>query len=447
MLKNPTPKSSGKRSVPPLYGRVAYTGLVWEPGNRAQVQTLVTNNFGTNNAEYTHESYFMHDNLKVYYKPDKGYPISGYHILTINYYDIYAPSRSEDGANFPDLGIDIRDGNNSTTESLKGLPTSTVMRMMGTWNFEKTYTFYDSKFRPVWIHKIDHVNGYTKIQNNLDFRGKLTSKLTFHRYSTNANPIKINEVFGYDNQERLISHVHIINDGIAERISGNTYDEIGNLTYKLVGNRNSLPALQGVNYSYNIRGWLTGINNIEDPLQLRGIPGQPMGDIFAFKIQYNELIYGGEVAAIPLYNGNISQTFWKSADDNKTRGYSYEYDQLNRLRFAHFNRLTGTSQTGFYPGAFDESLAYDINGNIVHLIRNTEDANGDESPMDNLIYTYKDGNTNSNKLLKVKDNATLNSSQGFTNGASGDSNDYSYDENGNMTSDLIKGLHPLSIML
>ncbi|MBA5630381.1 DUF6443 domain-containing protein [Moheibacter lacus] len=421
------------------FGRVAYTGLVGDAGTRIQVQNWVYNTFGSNNAEYDATG-FMHDGLRVYYKADKGYPASGFQILTVNYYDFYAPSRSTDGANFPNMpGVDIRDGSNTANESLKGLLTSTVTRTLGTSNFEKSYMFYDVKSRQVYTHKINRLGGYTKIQNNLDFRGKPTSTITLHKYSSSTpNELKVQDNFSYDGQERFKHHSQSINNGVVQRIASNTYNEIGQLTYKLVGNNNSLPALQGVDYTYNIRGWLTGINNIADDLQLRGLPGEPLDDIFAFKIQYNDLVYGGEVATEPLYNGNISQTFWKTATDNITRGYSYEFDQMNRLRFAHFNKVTGTPPTGYYPGAFDESMAYDLNGNILHLVRHTEDFYGAESAMDDLKYTYKNDNRTSNQLSKVIDDE--NSSFGFTNGNSGTSNDYTYDANGNMISDLNKAI-------
>lgn len=420
------------------FGRIVMNGLVIDSRTREQMQNLLNYNFGSNNAQYDAKG-FMHDGLRVYYENDKGYPDLGFQILTVNYYDFYAPSRSIDGANFPNMpGVDIRDGSNTANESLRGILTSTVNRILGTSDFEKSYFFYDVKSRPVYTHKINHLGGYTKILNYLDFRGKPVSTVTYHKYDPNSTELKLQDNYTYDTQERLRNHNQIINSGQAQRISGNNYNEIGQLTYKLVGNSNSLPALQGVNYAYNIRGWLTGINNIEDDMHLRGLPGEPLDDIFAFKIQYNELVFGGENVVSKLYNGNISQIYWKTATDNVTRGYSNEYDQLNRLKIARFNRVTGANPpTGYYIGTFDESLAYDLNGNIKHLIRYTEDANGGISDMDDLQYTYKNGNGNTNQLAKVADNS--NATSGFTDGTNLD-DDYEYDLNGNMLFDKNKGI-------
>src|SRR5690606_25245929 len=55
-----------------------------------------------------------------------------------------------------------------------------------------------------------------------------------------------------------------------------------------------------------------------------------------------------------------------------------------------------------------------------------------------------DGNNNSNRLMKVTDAASVGASQGFNNGNSGTSNDYTYDGNGNMLSDLNKNITSIS---
>jgi hypothetical protein len=68
-------------------------------------------------------------------------------------------------------------------------------------------------------------------------------------------------------------------------------------------------------------------------------------DLFAFKINYNEIEhdFGGEVQT--LYNGNISQTFWKTDSDNVRRSYGYKYDDLNRLLKGIYQRGTDPNNT------------------------------------------------------------------------------------------------------
>ena len=50
-----------------------------------------------------------------------------------------------------------------------------------------------------------------------------------------------------------------IADGSAEHLVSNTYDDLGQLKSKKVGNTITKP-LQTVDYAYNVRGWLKSIN-------------------------------------------------------------------------------------------------------------------------------------------------------------------------------------------
>ncbi|TEB40752.1 RHS repeat-associated core domain-containing protein, partial [Flavobacterium circumlabens] len=85
-------------------------------------------------------------------------------------------------------------------------------------------------------------------------------------------------------------------------------------------------------------------------------------DLFAFKINYTTTATGiTDVNA--LYNGNIAETFWRTGSDNIERAYGYQYDKLNRLKNAIYEK------NGLTTNAYDESLTYDRNGNIMSLKR------------------------------------------------------------------------------
>ncbi len=204
----------------------------------------------------------------------------------------------------------------------------------------------------------------------------------------------------------------------------------------------SYDGLQQIDYTYNIRGWLKQINDV-DNIDV---------DLFAFKINYNkpQLNHTVNGNTTPLYNGNISETIWKTANDvanvptgidpnTYKRGYTYNYDALNRITSAWFTQLDQYSTiTPVGSNFLDYSLNnvnYDKNGNIENLTRN---ANYSYSPIDVLAYNYDDGN----KLLKVTDNATSNKSEGFNDGYDSPTlDDYAYDANGNMIEDKNKGMY------
>ncbi|MCV6629883.1 MAG: TIGR02269 family lipoprotein [Flavobacteriaceae bacterium] len=140
--------------------------------------------------------------------------------------------------------------------------------------------------------------------------------------------------------------------------------------------------------------------------------------MFNFSIGYNS-------GTNPLYNGNISETKWRTANsDSSLKSYAYSYDPLNRI----------SSAIGGSTSNYDlSSIAYDKNGNITSIVRRGHTNSGATSfgVMDNLVYTYDSGN----KLLKIVDNG--NNTYGFRDGTN-TGNDFSFDANGNQTQDLNK---------
>lgn len=425
------------------FGRVLITGLVGKALSRQQLQ-LEVNGWGDNNT--LGNSSYTNSGITIYYQQTSGFPGNASHeTFSVNYYDNYANIGASPKSNLQ-MPSGIRNGGTTSETSNNGMLTASFTKILTTDQWEKSLIYYDVKSRPVLTLKTNYLGGYTESLSTLNFRGQPKQVETFHKRANKAIEVKTIEKFDYDMQGRLLRHTHKIGSKQEEVLALNTYDQFGKLSAKKVGGTNlsGTNRLQEVNYQYNIRGWLTDINNVDSDLTAgRGIP-DPMAsdDLFAFRINYNMLSYQeGLISNIPaaaLYNGNISQTFWKSSTDNKIRGYAYEYDQLNRLRYASYTKVNvGMSS---FPGAYDEALAYDLNGNILNLVRYTGDANENQIGMDELYYTYQNGNNNSNRLLKVTDAVSGSSTGGFSNGTSANANDYTYDPNGNMLSDLNKGI-------
>ncbi|MGV1012919.1 MAG: DUF6443 domain-containing protein [Flavobacterium sp.] len=371
-----------------------------------------------------------------------------YHVLTVNYYDDYDSNLFFSPAISFTANTDVY--YNNTTQKPKGLPTMSWVRVATTStaiSFEQNYTLYDSKARAVRTFARNYAGGYTQSDIKLDFVGKVNYSLTTHKRTTSTSIplLTIREDFTYSDQDRLLTHTHSINGGTPELLASNTYNELGQLISKNVGQSVSNP-IQKVDYSYNIRGWLKGINdvtNLTDPVA----PSTNAAlDLFAFKINYNTQdnnIYGVN----NLYNGNISETLWRSSKDNILRSYGYTYDALNRLRDAQYIRPVnpdfiqsptnpnGNPDLSPIVGTFNESMQYDKNGNIVALQRNGGMESQTQAPLiDNLVYQY-DGN----QLTKVDDSASI--TDGFKDGLNNPGlADYTYDLNGNMKTDQNKGI-------
>ncbi len=191
--------------------------------------------------------------------------------------------------------------------------------------------------------------------------------------------------------------------------------------------------LQEVAYRYNIRGWMTDINDVDAPT---------VGNkLFNFRINYNQAIEGASSSqgVLPLYNGNISQTSWAtlSADsDADKRSYGYQYDALNRLEAAYSYKGSTLTQLDTYGL---QGIDYDKNGNINTLLRYGYTTNATEV-MDQLVYNYL-----GNQLQNVTDLSTDTiKNEGFYDGNESTTSisldDYEYDVNGNMIVDRNKGI-------
>jgi RHS repeat-associated protein len=204
-------------------------------------------------------------------------------------------------------------------------------------------------------------------------------------------------------------------------VSGMKYNELGELVEKSL-----YPAdtIQKIDYMYNIRGWLTDINDVDDL--------DTDQDRFAMKLVYNDSL--AALVNNPEYNGNISAMKWArpTTVNDTIRAYIFSYDDLNRITTGDFKR--SISGTWSNPVDFDTHYAYDLNGNIDTLLRKGETG----SVMDNLVYKYAATGSGGNKLYTVSDAGSA--STGFIDGHTTSGYDYSYDENGNMVEDRNKGI-------
>lgn len=380
------------------------------------------------------------DGIPIFYTNAISIIPGTFKLLTVSYYDNY------DYPNSPTMASSVVEGQqlvyyNNSTRKPKGLPTGSWERILQSQNEnngQRSYTLYDNKSRPVKSSTANYLGGYTEVESKIDFSGKTLQTVTRHKRVNNDPEIRTDEVFTYSDQDRLLTHTHQINGGTVQLLAANTYNEMGQLQSKNVGGTTTdgSSGLQKVDYTYNIRGWLTGINDTRN-LQDSGA-SQP--DLFAFKINYNTLD-NNQTDVKKLYNGNIAETRWRTDFDNLTRSYGYTYDALNRLTNAQYVRPSspGNPNPADVVNTFNEKLSYDKNGNIQTLIRNGGMESQTQAPLlDNLAYQYD--TTIKNKLIKVTD-ATANT-EGFKDGAD-TTEEYGYDPNGNMTRDDNKNIQSI----
>ncbi|KAA0126033.1 hypothetical protein FY557_19480 [Chryseobacterium sp. SN22] len=243
----------------------------------------------------------------------------------------------------------------------------------------------------------------------------------------------ITETFEYDHQNRLLIHTHKVDNNFVETLAYNTYNDLSQLSNKKVGGYPSLNGggfLQSIDYLYNIRGWMTKIN---DPVNLNG-------KLFGYKIKYNSAEgeqtpdpFDPVLKVLPRYNGNISEVDWKTSTSTNDylRRYGYVYDKLNRLSAGFYQREDNPSAREYF-----EKITYDLNGNIMSLKRTASlDGNNTAGLIDNLSYEYSNSGQ-SNRLNKIIDEQQ--NSSGYPYAVAPEL--IVHDNNGNMTINVDKGL-------
>lgn len=402
------------------FGRVAITGIC-TGGGRYEEQDIV-NGYASNNVNRIDTPFFERQGMNVYYNnPDTSYPNASKWVtlLSLHYHDSY-PAYGFNPV-FPSTiqGEPVlTEAPTSDGRSTKGLPVMSLVKNIEDDNWTKNYTYYDQKGRVIGGHSVNHLGGYTHTESKLDFAGVIKQTITKHKRLDSDTERVITETFDYDNQNRLLIHKHQVDNNPTEILAQNIYNEISQITNKKVGGTDLAVPLQSIDYQYNIRGWLTRIN---DPASLNG-------KLFGYEIKYNNPVYTN--LATGKYNGNIAEVDWRNASEGALKRYSYTYDPLNRLKDGIY---TEPGATNPYNNNFNENLTYDLNGNIMTLKRNAYPVSGTTATqVDDLEYKYI-----GNRLNQVIENSPNSS------GYEGGNNIIGYDLNGNMTDMKDKGVQSI----
>ncbi|WP_109435601.1 DUF6443 domain-containing protein [Aquimarina sp. AU119] len=454
-------------------GRVVYTGIYVDNSTRNALQAIVSA-LPINTLYETKTVTPIAGFENQLYYTNTIFPTNITELHTISYYDTYVFDRTSK----PEAIAPVNVYGEVITQNTQDFATGTKEKVLGTNHWITSVVYYDNDGSAVYTFSDNpYLQTTDVVKLQLDFTGKLLKSRSYHKKGTNTE-IVTQQTFTYDHAGRLLDEKQCIGDnslsescgeavappqivtlntpsndettvvasesilltngfevtatttnsftasiqstGVTpedvEVVTSNRYDELGQLKGKKVGHTKE-NSLQDIDYKYNIRGWLTCIND----------PDASLGDdLFAYKMEYTKtnLQNGPSSFSRAYYNGNISSAHWKTANDSEKYGYLYEYDVHDRLSGSVFF-IGNVIQLGM----LSESFSFDKNGNITGGFRE----NHQGGTVDYLQYTYDSGN----KLLKVVD--LTGNPEGFKEGINS-GNDYAYDIDGNMTQDLNKGI-------
>ena len=243
--------------------------------------------------------------------------------------------------------------------------------------------YYDAKGRVKRKVESNLLGGHEVTETTYTFTGNPLE--VTHTHTASGKTTRTEKyTYVYDAAERVSSIKHKL--GSTEvTLASYTYDKHGRMSRRNFHGNYSSEQI----YSYNVRSWLTGISSAKFT--------QTLG-------------YSG------LYGGDIKTMSWTA--NGSSHSYTFGYDGVGRMKNANHG-----------AGAYSELVtSYDKNGNIKALKRTC----GSSTLADDLTYTYS-----GNRITKVEDAA--DNSGLFKNGSTA-TTEYTYDNNGNLTKDLNKGI-------
>lgn len=389
-------------------GRVVLTGIFTHLGivgtpevQRAAMQTAVENyelrsddNPANDNPLFESRVLNADTYSAIAFPLSSVHPQAALNILTVNYYDDYS-FRQGSSYVYTDFAYESPGSAYETTafNRTKGKLTGSKVKVLNpaslsdlpSWLLSVSY--YDPYSRVIQTRMANHIGGVDVASSQYDFAGKL---LQTHIKHTRENPVAAGETEEitvqtrneFDHGGRVTASYEKINDAATEeQLAAIHYNEIGEVITKEVGRKPSETFLQQMDYSYNIRGWMSAINNPDEGLGMaRGV------DVFAMRLFYQDATSNPTITS--QFNGNIAGMRWKTGTDNVARTYNYGYDPLNRITSASYsNNADGATLTPAPSESFAvENITYDKNGNLLSMDRKVYSA-GQQAPQGLPIIT------------------------------------------------------------
>jgi RHS repeat-associated protein len=375
-------------------GRVVLTGIWSNNGHNTDPATLKTLIDGQS-SPWQVKDLSATGNVQGYYLYND--PLIFDQILSVNYYDDYAFPGVNPYPYVRNLSITAMSINESSMT--KGLLTASRVNVLGTTDMLWTVNYYDDKGRNIQSN-VQHYLGVTlnpanhdEISTGYDFTNEVTQTIRKH-YANGSNTLNVANEYVYDHMGRKRQTWSNINNGPTPVLLSQTdYNEVGQLLNKHLHSENDGTSfLQNLTYAYNERGWLTQIN---DPAIA------PTSDkLFSIHLLYTDPV-SGHGSGGAQYNGNIAEQLYNKGS-NGQKFVAYAYDSVNRL-------TAGNSAEGFS----ENGIQYDKEGNIQTVQRFGPN-------IGLLTYSYY---PSTNQLQTVtSDNSSVSRS-------------YTYDPNGNATTD------------
>jgi RHS repeat-associated protein len=357
--------------------------------------------------------------------------------------------------------------NLTTNPQYRGKVRRSRTKILGTSDWLSSTFDYDTHGRTTAVNTNNHLNPTVLTAEQISMSYDWADNVVYE--NRNHNPgaagatgsFSVQNTITFDHAGRRTNFITTIG-GVGAHIAEYNYNHRDELIEKNLHSNQVASVwgwLQSVDYSYNAQGWLTGINTYANSATV-GVPAlcspsmpnpatpirtvyNETSDAFYMDIRYDQT-FGGVAGSIQK-SGNIAQLAYR-VRGRETHIYSYAYDYLNRLTSATFNEYSDAGSIT-NSNKYNESLTYDLRGNIQTLQRTGYYQNGSTctyGQIDNLSYTYT---TNTNRVHRIQDAVTTTgaTARGFNPNGQGATNDaMTYDRNGNLNKNNYKNVSAIT---
>ncbi len=258
------------------------------------------------------------------------------------------------------------------------------------------------------------------------YKGELLKTQLKHGYpeSTQKENITIQNRYLYDHAGRLThtyqQHLLPTEEMPEILVTKNNYNEVEKNTKTQLHSQNLDPTVpdqdfaQEIDYAYTINGWLHKVNDLYGSINDKKLFA------LAYEYQYTGIFPSWAFGDGANTNGMVSQTAWASKRSTQIKGfyytdkrYNYATGEVNGATFSYANSF-GVNPKPERTRQYRTD--YDLNGNITLMQRSKSldfwDWYGNiprslTDQIDNLSYDYGTAGNRSNQLKNITENATF----------------------------------------
>lgn len=331
-----------------------------------------------------------------------------------------------------------------TGSKVKILPSANANPVtLGEWSTSVIY--YDDKGRSIYTASFDQYQSNAPVHKHYtgtqyDFAGRVLATKHILINNNSIDGTSQHTEWGkndYDNLTgRLLTSWHRADGGAWAALASYTYDDLGRVQRKVLGSGGEVQ-----DFTYNIRGQLTGINGDFAETGNKAGLSKSFGESIKYDYGFTKPRYDGKISGI-VWRGSTADPVNGTIPNSMSHAYGYTYDLSGRLKVADYRLWYPSGGQVWSKVTTDytvSNLYYDKNGNILNMKQRGVKPGVGPVDMDNLSYKYMDAEA-SNRLGYVNDAGVVDyGASDFQNGNTG-TNDYGYDVSGNLTSDLNKGI-------